>query len=222
MELSHLAENSKGLLIMFDGPDGVGKSTQLTLAKNALERAGIVTHTSRLNGGTPIGEALRAISLNPTLKRCAIIDLHILLAMYYALANDLKERIDSGTICLVDRSPLSLIAYQVFGSGLNMEEGEKAAHDAVNLFKPDLIICYDAPEPILLKHRKKRDHSKKADYFENQPVEYMERVIRGYHEAYQMFEVKVVNAGRDKSSIHHDTMGLINAAIENASHACSA
>ncbi len=202
-----------GALIMFDGPDGVGKSTQIALASKALIAKNLKVYTTRLSGGTPIGEALRSVSLNPDLPRLPITDLYIILAMYSALAHKLDILRTEGTICLVDRSPLSIMAYQVYGSGLSRTEGEKATSEAMALFSPDLVICYYAPTDVIDAHRKARHSSQNSDYFENQPEDFSLRVIDGYKDAASMFQTEIIEATGNKNEVHRQTMELINRVI---------
>jgi dTMP kinase len=56
---------SKGLFITFEGIDGCGKTTQLLLAKETLEKSGRSCVVTREPGGTEIGEKIRGILLSP-------------------------------------------------------------------------------------------------------------------------------------------------------------
>lgn len=202
-----------GSLVMLDGPDGVGKTTQVDMAKKALRSKGYTVFTTRLSGGTMIGEALRKVSLNPNLERSAQTDLYIILAMYSALAYELKLRLTKGNICLVDRSPLSIIAYQVYGSGLSMSVGQSHVSESLELFNPDLVVCYDAPRQTLDAHRKSRTSTANIDYFESQPVDFALRVIEGYREAAKLYDVRIVNAVASAADVHAKTMELIEQVI---------
>lgn len=202
-----------GALIMFDGPDGVGKSTQVALAYKSIQNKSLEVHSSRLSGGTPIGEALRQVSLNPELPRLPKTDLYIVLAMYSSLAHKLDILRAEGTICLVDRSPLSIMAYQVYGSGLSHEEGEKATAEALALFSPDVVICYYAPVELIEAHRKSRHDSQNSDYFEKQPYDFGLRVIDGYRDAAQIFHTEQIDASGSKNDVHDRTMKLIHEVI---------
>ena len=205
------SEHSKFMpLVMFDGPDGVGKSTQIKLTAQALAGRGVKTYVTRLSGGTKIGEQLRKISLNPSLKRTARTDLYIVLAMYNALSEELKVKRSEGYVCLVDRSPLSIIAYQVFGSGLSMNVGEAYVREAIAMFDPDVIISYDAPEEVIMHHLAKRAGKKNLDFFEGQSDEFNRRVLQGYAEANDLFSVSVINADADKKTVHLRTMAAID------------
>ncbi len=125
---------------MFDGPDYVGKTSQLALVKRDLEVDKLKVYNARYNGGTPIGEALREVMLDDY-ERPAMTDLYINLAQQYALATALQQPRDDGNIILIDRSPLSIIAYQIFGSGADKTRGYQAADEILGLLPPDLIIC---------------------------------------------------------------------------------
>jgi dTMP kinase len=202
----------RGLLIMFDGPDGVGKTTQIEFTKRALVEKGHKVHTSRLSGGTKIGEALREVSLNPKLERSPLTDLYIMLAMYSALEDDLKPRLADGYICLIDRSPLSIIAYQVFGSGLPMEIGQVAVDEALAIFLPNLIVCYEASEQTLLAQRNEREQAT-LDFFESQSIEYMRRVVGGFREAAAMYKIKTIVVNASPEEVHSKTLHYITAKL---------
>lgn len=190
---------------MFDGPDYVGKTTQIELAAKELTDAGLEVCIRRLSGGTDIGEALRRISFDPALKRPPRTDLYIILAMNSALAEDLRPLRDRGVICLVDRSPLSILAYQVYGSGLSEDEGNQGIRDALRIFSPDLLLCYVAPLDVLQKRRSKREPVAK-DYFGNQPLDFVERVMAGYRDAAERYEAEVIDAAGSIDAIHLATM----------------
>ena len=65
-----------GLVVAFEGPDGVGKSTQLALASEELVENGWAVHATRNLGGTPIGEDLRKVMLSEH-ERPAETDFHL-------------------------------------------------------------------------------------------------------------------------------------------------
>lgn len=197
-----------GRLIMFDGPDGIGKTTQIAMAAKSLEAAGYKIHTSRLSGGTQIGEALRQVSLNPELHRSPLTDLYIMLAMYSALEDDLKERLKDDFICLIDRSPLSIMAYQVYGSGLPLEIGQTAVKEALDIFSPDLIICYQASTEKLHSQRSGRVQEE-LDFFESQADDYAQRVIQGFQEASTMYDVQTVEVLSSATEVHVQTMKIL-------------
>src|SRR5206468_3020522 len=133
--------------------------------------------TTHQLGGTEIGEALRQVMFS-ALPRPAITNLHISLAIYFALAQEVAKKRDEGHIILIDRSPLSLVAYQVYGDGLDEKTGYNACDASMKAFDPDTIIVYDAPLQTLQSRRGQRH--KDSDYFEQQQIDYHERTTAGY------------------------------------------
>ena len=197
---------------MFDGPDGVGKSTQFELAAAALRKGGHQVYTTHLLGGSDIGNALRAIMFSNA-ERPAITNLHLSLAIYYALLDNLKNHLDNGEIVLIDRSPLSLYAYQVFGDGLDEAIGRQACQEALQAFGPQKVIVYEAPIETLLQRRQTQQAQKASDYFEQQKLDYHRRTTEGYQVATALFQADTIDASRPIEAVHTATMAVINAAL---------
>lgn len=174
--------NKTGLVIAFDGPDGVGKSTQVELTAAWLRSLGHDVHTARASGGTPIGEELRKASLSDH-PRPAEVDVYISLAMHTALGLDIQKRINNGQICLLDRSPLAILAYNTIGSQL---KDQKMGYDAMNkmlkLWGIDVLFLFEADQKIVNARRMAR-LDKPADFYEKQNSAYHDRVRLGYAEA---------------------------------------
>lgn len=182
----------KGKVIVFDGPDGVGKSTQLELTAAWLKEQGHNVHTARASGGTPIGEELRKVSLSDT-PRPAETDVYISLAMHTALGQDMHQRVSKGQICLVDRSPAAIIAYNAYGSELaDKQLAVDAFHKMMRLWDIDLFLMIDANQSIIDDRRAKRT-DKPNDYFEKQGKDYHQRVRQGYEVAAKLVTDSHVN-----------------------------
>lgn len=193
---------------MFDGPDGVGKTTQLHLAKQELGRRGYDLCHTRVNGGSPIGEQLRQVLLSD-IERPPETDLHVVIGMYYALAKELATYRHSGTVCLVDRSPLSIMGYQVYGSGIDEKQGLNACKEVLALVEPELIISYQAPFNVLLQRRDQRlamDITHPTDYFEQKSDHYVMSVMEGFRVAAERFKAISIDAEPDIQSVHETTM----------------
>ena len=198
----------KGLIIYFDGPDGAGKTTQLNLAAEALKKAGHEVIVTRTMGGTPIGEMLRQAMLTET-SRPTETDLHIAVATQYALADEVIKHRDKGHIVLIDRSPLSIIGYQVHGDGLDSELGYETVEDLLDLFTPNLLIIYEADIDLLAERRSKRNQETQVDYFENKPQDYHQKVAEGFGIAAKKFGATVIKADDSIESVHQATMSKI-------------
>jgi dTMP kinase len=201
-----------GLLIMFDGPDGVGKTTQIALAANRLEQQGHKTWSTRTHGGTPMGELLREVSFRD-ISRVALTDHYISMAIHAELRNEIAEHRARNEIVLVDRSPLSNWAYQVAGSNLREPYVLDDIRRSMQQFAADLVICYHAPLSTLRAHTRSRSNNPAEDYFESKPDTFYEKVIAGYDEAVKELGGVVLNANRDIELVHENTMTLIDKAL---------
>lgn len=201
---------------MFEGSDGVGKSTQLEKAAAVLQAEGWDVLKTRNLGGTPIGEALREVSFS-LIERPAETDLYISAAIQAALIKAIQAERQKGRIILMDRGPLSLAVYQVHGSGVDEKLGWQFADLGMQAFKPELVILYKANIEVALERA--RAHSGKADYFENQPLDFFKRVDQGFDEAAERYKVSKLDAEGSIEAVHQATMQLIYKVIEtNSKH----
>lgn len=207
-------KNQRGFVIAFDGPDGVGKSTQLALTADWLESRGYTVYKTRSSGGTPIGEELRKVSLSDH-PRSALTDVYITLAMGQALAEELQKHIDAGEVCLIDRSPLTHIAYNTYASQLeDRQKGLEAGKLMFKAWQIDLLFYFEADQSVLDARRKART-DKPVDFFEKQGPAFLERVREGYQAGLQLLnqepdlvdQVVVVDAS--------ETIDKIQAEIES-------
>lgn len=205
---------SNGCVVIFEGMDGVGKTTQLELARSVLAEEDWPVYATRNLGGTPIGEELRKVMKSP-LERPAATDLYIAAAIQEALIGDIGGRRQAEDLILIDRSPLSLIAYEVFGSGAEEETGWEHTNKGMLALKPELIILFKASIKESLGRIKT---AKGQDYFDHKPIDYFERVAKGYETVAKKYEnVVLIDANRSIEEVHTDTMAVIRKTL--AKHA---
>lgn len=195
-----------GLVILFEGVDGVGKTTQLHLAQEELVQNGWPVHVTRNLGGTPIGEKLREVVFSST-ARSATTDLYISVAIQTALAEHINAERKKRKIILVDRGPLSLAAYHIYGNKVGPEHGWHYADEGIKLFKPDLTLLYETKLETALTRAKRR--SGKSDYYANKPKAYFQRVEKGYKDAGQRYGAVHLDASKSIQEIHQQTMIVI-------------
>lgn len=199
-----------GKIIMFDGPDGVGKTTMLTDVAARLKNAGREVYTTRVHGGTPIGEKLREVSLSDT-PRSAYTDLFISRAMHAELAGDLQSRRARGALCLVDRSPASMWAYQVRAGGLPADYALPFIKEDFEMFNADLVLVYLASSALLKQRIAGRSRS--TDYFENKPDDFIEATLLGYQESEQLFGTKVIEASGSLPAVADQTAEALSSYV---------
>jgi dTMP kinase len=196
-----------GLVIMFEGIDGTGKTTQLALVEHMLKQDNWLVSTSRSPGGTPIGEALRTVMLQKQ-PRPAMTDLYIAAAIQEALIEAMNAERAAGKVILHDRGPLSIAAYQIYGGGVDESIGWHYVERGMNQLKPDLVIVYSCDPKEAL--RRAHQQSGTADYFTNQPLSYFERVAKGYQEVEKRYKVVVIDATASIDAVHERTMHYVN------------
>jgi dTMP kinase len=135
-----------GRLVVFEGAEGTGKSTQIALLMQALSSAGIATVSYREPGGTEAGDAIRRLLLDPAARISAATEAHLFMASRAELcARAIRPALERGLVVVLDRFFLSTYAYQVVGRGLAEEEIRAANRLATGGLVPDLTLLLDLP-----------------------------------------------------------------------------
>ena len=185
----------RGLFLVVEGVEGVGKTTQVARLADRLDEAGIPHVVTREPGGTGVGEAIRSVVLaDPALAVPAVTELMLILASRAAFVEQVVEpALAAGKIVLADRYDLSTLAYQGHGRGLDLDEVRRANRLATGGLRPDLCVLLDLPVEEGLERQ--RSGGKAADRMESEGRDFLERVRRGYlHEAEADERVAVVDA----------------------------
>ena len=138
--------NGSGRLIVFEGGEGSGKSTQVRRLSASLERRGIRHVSLREPGGTPVGSEVRRVLLD----RGSDIDPRAEALLFMASRAQLVQReirpaLSRGDVVLLDRFFLSTYAYQVAGHGLPEEDVRSANRFATGGLVPDVTVLLTFP-----------------------------------------------------------------------------
>jgi dTMP kinase len=137
---------ARGQLIVFEGIEGAGKTTQIRILAERLAAVGITARGVREPGGTPVGDDIREILLHPEKEITAATEAFLFMASRAELvARELLPALGEGTVILVDRFFLSTYAYQVAGRGLAEAEIRAANRLATGGLVPDLTLLLDVP-----------------------------------------------------------------------------
>lgn len=132
------------MLIVLEGPEGAGKSTQLRLLTEWLEARGHDVLAVREPGGTVLGDEIRRILLDPGSDIVAPAEALLFMASRAQLVERvLRPALVAGSIVLVDRFFLSTYAYQGAGRGIPDAELVAANSMATAGLKPDLTVLLD-------------------------------------------------------------------------------
>ena len=165
-----------GLFIVFEGCDGSGKSTQAALLLDILEAEGHSVIMCREPGGTPFGESLRGLMKSSNNLDPASQLLLISSSRTHLVKNTIKPALDSGVTVVCDRFTPSTIAYQGYGSNIDLAFIDQLNQFAVNNTVPDLVILLNMPVETSLG--RKTEIIK--DSFEKENISFHKRVRRGY------------------------------------------
>lgn len=136
----------RGKLIVFEGAEGAGKTTQIRLIAERLAKAGVPAIAFREPGGTPVGDAIRKIVLESDHHMNDAAEALLFMASRAELiAREIGPALAKGNVVLLDRFFLSTYAYQIVGRGLPEAEVRAANRLATGGLVPDLTLLLDVP-----------------------------------------------------------------------------
>tara|TARA_B100000965_G_scaffold253178_1_gene213037 strand:+ start:99 stop:701 length:603 start_codon:yes stop_codon:yes gene_type:complete len=166
----------KAKFIAFEGGDASGKTTQ---AERVAAKINAVF--TREPGGTPVGESLRSILLNPISPLALRTEALLMAASRAQLVQELiNPTLAKGQHVVTDRYISSSLAYQGYASGLPIDEVLYLSLFATKELLPDLTILIDVPVEESIKRR-----GKSPDRFEQENIDFHKRVRGGYLEMAQ-------------------------------------
>jgi len=141
------ASTAPGLFVCFEGGDGAGKSTQVRLLTEALERRGRRVVVTRQPGGTPLGQQIRDLVLHGDHMAARAEALLFAADKAHHVEALIRPALAEGAVVVTDRYVDSSITYQGAGRDLGADEIRDLQHWAVGGVLPDLTIVLDvAPE----------------------------------------------------------------------------
>lgn len=194
----------KGIFISMEGPDGSGKTTQITLLRNHLEQRGydevVIT---REPGGTVISEAVRGIILN---RAYAEMDDRTEAMLYAAaraqlVAQVIKPALESGKAVISDRFVDSSAVYQGMARGLGVQNVYDLNAFAIQGIMPDLTIHLDLPAEVGLSRAKARAE---LDRMEAESIAFHKKVAQGYRDLAKLAPERIhtIDATQSIEEIH--------------------
>lgn len=168
--------------ITFEGVEGSGKSTQLSLAAARVRETGRQVLETREPGGTGIGEQIRRILLDPAHTHLEPLAEWLL---YEAdrgqhVREVLRPALDRGAIVLCDRYSDTTEAYQQVGRGIDPESVRRVDALARDGLLPDLTLLYDLDPEEGLSRALDRDG--RLGRFEATEIAFHRRVRAAYLE----------------------------------------
>lgn len=199
----------KGLLITFEGPDGSGKTTQISLLRQYLSSKGLEVIYTREPGGTNISEKIRDIILDNKNSEMSDMCEALLYASSRAqLVHEvIKPALLDGKIVVMDRFVESSVVYQGIGRNLGVDKIRSINEAATEGLKPDITFMLTIPFEEGLERKSKQ---KVLDRLENGGDDFHRRVYDGYMSLLDSADfIKVVDANRAVENIHKDIVNII-------------
>lgn len=202
----------KGVFITFEGNEGCGKSTQIKMAYDFLDKNNVPVFITHEPGGTDISDSIRAILLDKKNKSMSPISETLLyMASRAQLVKEvIQPKIDRGFVVLSDRWLDATIAYQGYGGKVDEDWIKSLGQKVTQGLKPDRTIFFDLPVDVGLKRAKSH---KAADRMELKPFLFHQKVRQGYldligEEPYRIKRL-IVSPNDSKGAVHSKTMHLI-------------
>jgi len=168
---------------VFEGPDGSGKSTQIRLLKEYLDKIGHKCLVTREPGGTRISEDIRALILNPDYEEMSSVTEMMLYAAARAqLVHEvIGPAIERGETVISDRFVDSSLVYQGIARGIGIREVASVNALCIGDYKPDVTFYIDLPEEEGLRRKKMQ---KKLDRLEKESVDFHHMVSEGFRKIF--------------------------------------
>jgi len=173
-----------GRFLVLEGIDGCGKTTQLRDLADWLPDSGLMPHGATLHctrepGGTPLGQALRELLLNPPQEAAPAPTAELLL--YAAdraqhVEQVIRPALDRGDWVLSDRFSGSTLAYQGYGRGLDLQTIVDLERIATAGISPDITFWLDLP----LQESLRRRGARADDRIEAEGEAFLARVAKGF------------------------------------------
>jgi len=188
---------TKGKFITLEGIEGAGKTTQLTVVRRYLEERGIPVLTTREPGGSPVGERIRALLLDPDCKGMTAATEALLLFAARAehIAYRIRAALERGTWVLCDRFTDATYAYQGGGRGVDPERIAVLEAYVQGPMRPDLTLLFDLPVASGLSRAGKRSapdrfESEAQGFFENVRARYL-ALARSYPQRVRVIDAEM-------------------------------
>ena len=167
----------RGKLIVFEGLDFTGKSTQVEILAKSLREIGLPVTMTREPGGTKLGEAVRKVILSrENMDLLPLSELSLFITCRAQLSAEVIEpALFAGHVVVSSRFRLSSLAYQGYGRGLDLRLIEQMNEIATSGRQPDVTFLLDLSAENALERR-----GQESDRIEQEDLEFYRRVRTGY------------------------------------------
>ncbi|MBR7745258.1 dTMP kinase [Undibacterium baiyunense] len=207
-------KSKTGCFISFEGIDGAGKSTHISFVQQILESHGLKVAATREPGGTPLGEALRALLLKESMH----LETEALLMFASRrehIAQVIQPALDAGTWVISDRFTDASFAYQGGGRHLSIDKLNALEQWVHPYLQPDLTLLFDVPLEVA---RARLDATRTLDKFEQEKSDFFNDTRNEYLRRAAEFpaRIKVIDSTRSIEEIQQELKQIVDALVANS------
>ena len=197
-----------GRFITFEGIDGAGKSTHIDFVKQLLSKRDIEVVSTREPGGTPLGEALRALLLKDQMH----LETEALLMFASRrehIAQVIEPALEAGNWVISDRFTDASFAYQGGGRKLSLDKLRALEQWVHPHLQPDLTLLFDVPIDVA---RSRLDATRTLDKFEQEKSNFFHDTRNEYLRRVAEFpqRFRVIDSTRSIEAIQQELVGIID------------
>jgi dTMP kinase len=196
--------------ISFEGIDGCGKTTQISLVSKYLDEKNISNSIIREPGDTKVSELIRKILLDKENKIFSNTESLLFLAARSQLVNEIiLPKLKNNEFVLCDRYLDSTVAYQGFGHNLDLDLINRMNKFSTNNLFPSLTIIFDIDPKIAMKRIKINN----LDRMESRSINYFNKVRDGYIKISKLYPERctIIDCnGKDIMSVYKSVVKLID------------
>jgi len=211
---------TRGRLIVFEGAEGAGKTTQIRILAERLATAGVSCIAVREPGGTPVGDDIREILLHREQEITPAAEALLFMSSRAELiAREILPALRQGSVVLVDRFFLSTYAYQIVGRGLPEPDVRAANRLATAGLVPDLTLLLDVPASHGLE---RADARGERDRMERSGDDFHARVGNAFrqfadpkwqHSHPECGPIKLIDGTGDEATVHQRVLSALGSAF---------
>ena len=209
----------KGKLIVFEGIDGSGKTTQINQLSKWLIGTDLITDKNQLvitrePGGTQLGKSIRSLLLDTSRETSPdpITELLLYAADRSQHVNEIiRPTLNNGGWVISDRFSGSTLAYQGYGRKLDIKLIKDLETIATQGISPDITFLLDIPVEESIKRRK----NKKDDRIEKEGREFLSNVSLGFQTLSEDRKWKKISAVNSKEKIISEIQSEIKKLVKN-------
>jgi len=206
---------NNGFMVVFDGSNGAGKTTVIKGVETYLKAKGYEVLLTREPGGTPIGEKIREVILDPKTPEMAFMTELMLFGAGRAqhIEDKIRPAIAQGKIVISDRFDAATFSFQHYARGIDLDTIKTINNLALNGFSPEMNIILDLDPSEGMKRVHSRGEG--LDRLEDEKAEFLVKARNGYlTQAEQNPEkFEVIDAAQSKDAVLKDVIAVIDSLL---------